>query len=162
MNKIIIGLVALTSISAHALDLKCKVKGPIYSNVDGSFSKDTRVINFKYLGNLNAELDQNLVVGQDKQMSLRAISTTTSIQAGDKTTIYGEYEKFLVSFVNTDLSSENVIRFQIDENREFSLQVEDSSGNSIHAYQGKCSEKLGKSAVEAMSAELDKKNSEIK
>jgi len=153
MKKLLIGLLALGSISSFALETTCMVTGRIFSNIDASYNKDSKKIHLRYVGNSTLEIKQNLVDGFEGDLRLTGFSRTSEVRVGNKVKRYDvdDYEKFTATFRNSDKGSDKEIRLQIHEDKTFKLFIDSfETGKELHAYKGKCKSKLTKEEAKMM------------
>lgn len=154
MKKIIIGLVALTSVSSFSMDTTCKI-------VDKNISDDSRVFKLKSDGPSTLSIDQSLIEGLD-ELNLIALSQSVETRIGSKVKKYSELERFAVSFENRNTTLDKEVRLKINEDKTFELFIESwPEGKELAVYSGKCKNKVSKAEAKEMVDAINKSNAEI-
>jgi hypothetical protein len=162
LKKIIIGMLALTSLQAFAFETTCKLQNQVYSGVDATLNKNNKTLKIRYLGNSKLELSQTLIKGFSGDLHLIALSQSIETRVGSKVKAYGELESFAASFSKRDSASGLELRIKIHEDKTFQLFIENEAGKEIHAYSGKCQTRLSKEDIRLMIEDINEANKSLK
>ncbi len=161
MKKLLIGMLALSSLQAFAFETTCKLKNGEFTKAEGTFNKSDRTLKVRYLGNSKLELTQNLIENFKGDLHLIALSQSIETRVGSKVKTYGELESFAASFAKRDSTSGLELRMKIHEDKTFQLFIEDESGKEIHAYSGKCQNRLTKDDARLMIEDINEANKSL-